>query len=190
LAGLFPADTCFLSDAGNSQAWAIHYLHPRVPAGIGRLASEERFRACSEFVSMSWAVGAAVGTALGAPGMPVVCITGDGSFLMGGQEITVAIQERLPVIFIILNDAALGMVKHGQRLAGSEQIAFELPEIDYCAMAKAMGAEAYIIRSIRDLRELDIESLCRRPGPTLLDVRIDREEIPPIGMRLRVLGTD
>lgn len=190
LARLFPADACFLAETGNSQAWAIHYLHP--PSPIGGKPSGfggGRFRACSEFVSMGWAIGAAVGTALGAPGKPVVCITGDGSLLMSGQELTVAIQERLPVIFVILNDAALGMVKHGQRLAGSAPIAYELPEIDFRAYAEAMGVEGHIIRSPEDLERLDIEALCRKPGPTLLDVRIDAEETPPIGMRMKVLGS-
>ena len=98
-------------------------------------------------------------------------------------------QERLPVIFIILNDSALGMVKHGQRLAGSEEIAIEIPRIDFCAYAKAMGAEAYPINCIQDLKKLDIPALCHRPGPTLLDVRIDPEEVPPIAMRVKVLSS-
>jgi acetolactate synthase-1/2/3 large subunit len=191
LSSLFPKNTCFLAETGNSQAWAIHYLHPCGHANsIASSVDHGRFRACSEFVSMGWAIGAAIGTALGASGNPVVCITGDGSLLMSGQEITVAIQERLSIIFVVLNDSALGMVKHGQRLAGSAPIAFELPEIDYCAYAKAMGANGYIIRSPQDLQALDINAICSREGPTLLDVRIDPEEVPPIGMRMRVLGSD
>lgn len=191
LARLFPIQTRFVVDAGNAQAWSIHYLHPR-----GRRIAGHRslisgvFRTCLEFNSMGWAIGAAVGTALGSADTPVVCITGDGSLLMSGQELTVAIQEKLPVIFVILNDAALGMVKHGQRLGGAEPIAFALPEIDYCAYAKVMGAEGYIIRSPQDLQNLDINSLCRRAGPTLLDVRIDPEEVPPITTRMKVLGGD
>jgi acetolactate synthase-1/2/3 large subunit len=189
LSRLFPATALFLADAGNSQAWAVHYLHPPGPAASGKAALEGgRFRACSEFVSMGWAVGAAIGAALGSPGRPVVCITGDGSLLMSGQEITVAVQERLPVVFVVLNDSALGMVKHGQRLAGSEPIAFELPDIDYRAYARAMGAEGHLIRSPQDLLGLDIDAICRRAGPTLLDVRIDPEEVPPIGARMKVLG--
>ena len=188
LGQIFPPNTCFLADNGNSVAWAIHYLHP----SDRRLAGQRpwhagTFHVSLEFASMGWAIGAAVGTALGFLGNPVVCITGDGSLLMSGQEITVAVQEKLPVIFVILNDAALGMVKHGQRLAGAEPISFELPEIDYCAYAKAMGAAGYIIRSPQDLLNLDVGEICKRGGPTLLDVRIDREEVPPIRNRIRAL---
>jgi acetolactate synthase-1/2/3 large subunit len=190
LTDLFPPNTRFLADAGNSMAWATHYLQPfdRRLAGQ-RDAKGGIFRSCLEFASMGWAIGAAVGTALGAPGNPVVCITGDGSLLMSSQEITVAIQEKLPVIFVILNDAALGMVKHGQRLAQAEPTAFELPEISYCDYAKAMGVPGHIIRSPQDFLHLDIEAMCQRPGPTLLDVRIDQEEVPPMKTRMRVLGT-
>lgn len=189
LTELFPSNTRFLADIGNSMAWAIHYLQPFDRRLVGqRDAKGGLFRSCLEFASMGWAIGAAVGTALGAPGDPVVCITGDGSLLMSSQEITVAIQEKLPVIFVILNDAALGMVKHGQRLAQAEPTAFELPEINYCDYAKAMGVPGYLIHSPQDFLTLDIEAMCQRRGPTLLDVRIDPEEVPPMMTRMRVLG--
>jgi acetolactate synthase-1/2/3 large subunit len=185
----FPPNTRYLADAGNSLAWAIHYLHPFDRRSAGwRDVNAGLFRGCLEFACMGWAIGASVGTALGCPGKPVVCITGDGSLLMSGQELTVAIQHELPVIFVVLNDSALGMVRHGQRLAGAEPIGFELPDVDYCAYARALGAQGHVIRSPRDLRDLDRAALCERKGPTLLDVHIDRDEVPPIGARLEVLG--
>lgn len=190
LSRLFPPGTSFITDTGNGQAWAIHYLHP-----IGKTVpgphpgSGGSFRNCAEFVSMGWSMGAAVGTALGNREKPVVCIIGDGSYLMSGQEITVAVQERLTVIFVVLNDSVLGMVKHGQMLTHSEPIAFELPEVDYSACARAMGADGYVIRSAQDLLALDIRTLCHRQGPTLLDVRIDPNEVAPIAARIQILGS-
>ncbi len=184
----FPFSTRFLADTGNSFAWAIHYLHPFDRRQSGRRpASAGIFRTAMEFASMGWAIGAAIGTALAGRERPVVCIVGDGSFLMSGQELTVAVQEKLTVIFVILNDSALGMVKHGQRLAGAEPVGFELPAVDYSAMARAMGAQAYTIRTPDDLVQLDIDELCRYPGPTLLDIQIDKEETPPIHARVNVL---
>ena len=187
---LFPPSTCYLADNGNSVAWAIHYLHPFDRRIAGRREMNAGlFRTSCNFASMGWAIGAAVGTALGSPGRPIVCITGDGSLLMCGQEITVAVQERLPIIFVILNDSALGMVKHGQRLAGAEPVGFELPQVDYAGYARAMGAEGYTVRSAEDLAALDINAICNRAGPTMLDVIIDPDEVPPMRTRLRVLGT-
>lgn len=189
LARLFPPYTRFLADTGNSFLWATHYLHPFDRRISGRRGpTSGMFRINMGLASMGWAIGGAVGTALGCPGMPVVCITGDGSFLMSGQEITIAITEKLPIVYVILNDEALGMVKHGQRLSGAEEVNFKLPEIDFAMMARAMGANAYIIKSPQDMTNLDIAALCKHPGPTVLDVRIDRQEVPPLGMRMRSLG--
>lgn len=206
----FPPTTRFVADAGNSTAWAIHYLESRnrriglVPASGGQGASTPRamvrrgerradhagwLRVLMDFAPMGWAIGAAVGIASGKRDCPVVCITGDGSYLMNGQEITVAAQEGLTVIFVVLNDAALGMVKHGQRLAGAERVAFELPQIDYAKMAESMGIAGHVIRSPEDFDALDMEAILNRKGPTMLDIRIDGEEVPPMDLRMQTLDT-
>ncbi len=140
------------------------------------------------FAPMGWAIGGAIGTAAANPDMPVVCITGDGSMLMNGQEISVAVAGKLSVIFVVLNDQSLGMVKHGQRLAGAEPIGYELPPTDFAMLARALGAEAYTIRAPEDLSSLDVTALCARKGPTLLDVHIDPDEVPPMNVRMRVLA--
>ena len=205
-----PPTTRFVADAGNATAWAIHYLESRnnrrlglVPqsgdAGLGDLAANKAWcgerrhdhagwlRVLMDFAPMGWAIGAAVGIARGKPNCPVVCITGDGSYLMNGQEITVAAQEGLTVIFVILNDAALGMVKHGQRLAGAERVAFELPQVDFALMALALGVPGHVIHGPADFDKLDMNEILKRKGPTLLDIRIDGEEVPPMDLRMQTL---
>jgi acetolactate synthase I/II/III large subunit len=197
-----PPSTRFLADAGNSTAWAIHYLQPHdrrvarqhvdamCPDSDRRRRGDAGWlRVLMEFAPMGWAIGAAIGVARSNPACPVVCITGDGSYLMNGQEISVAAAERLTVVFVVLNDGALGMVKHGQRLAGAEPIAFELPAVDFRLQAESLGIPGHIIRSPEDLETLDMEAIVSRPGPTLLDVRIDGEEVPPMNLRLKTLGT-
>ncbi len=179
-----PPDTRFLVDTGNSIAWAIHHLgmHDHQPSAGGWM------RLTMNFAPMGWAIGGAVGTALANRAVPVVCITGDGSLLMNGQEMTVALTEKLSVVFVILNDAALGMVKHGQRLAGAEQIGFELPPADFRLMAESMGIPGHVIRTAEDFDNLDLDAILCHPGPTVLDVRVDREEVPPMELRVRTLG--
>jgi acetolactate synthase-1/2/3 large subunit len=202
LSTMFPLNTVFLPDSGNSVAWAVHYLHPldqriserRLGGGnrkrtAGRRKSDGGWmRISTEFAPMGWAIGAAVGTVAANPDASVVCITGDGSMLMNGQELSAAVYMRQPIVFVVLNDSALGMVKHGQRLANAERIAFELPKTDFAAMARAMGATAYTIHSAQDLLDLDVAAICDHPGPTLLDVYIDGEEVPPMNARMRILG--
>ena len=196
-----PPNTRFVADAGNSAAWAVHYLQPqdrrstRAPTTVGPVRLNERrrhgswLRVTMDFAPMGWAIGAAIGIAGGNRNCPVVCITGDGSYLMNGQEITVAQAMGLPVVFVVLNDGALGMVKHGQRLAGAEPIGFELPQVDYRLLAAALGIPGYVIRSAEDLDALDFDEIFSRKGPTMLDVRIDGEQVPPMNLRMRTLGT-
>ncbi len=198
-----PPHTRFFADAGNSTAWAIHYLQPH----DRRIARQRNFevrddgtkrrkgdagwlRVLMDFAPMGWAIGAAIGCARGNPQCPTVCITGDGSYLMNGQEISVAAAEQLTVIFVILNDSSLGMVKHGQRLAGAEPTAFELPMVDFRMQAQSMGIPGHIIHSPEDMDALDMDAIMARKGPTLLDVRIDGEEVPPMSLRMKTLGTD
>lgn len=202
LGRLFPPTTRFLADTGNSTTWAIHYLQPN----IDRRTSERRhtggskrapgrrkteggwLRVTMNFAPMGWAIGGAIGTAAANPEVPVVCITGDGSFLMNGQEISVAVAERQTVIFVVLNNQSLGMVKHGQRMAQAEPIGCDLPPTDFAALARAMGAVAHTIHAPADLLNLDIGAICARRGPTLLDVLIDPDEVPPMNVRMRVLA--
>lgn len=187
----FPPGTRFLADIGNSFLWAIHYLHPQPePGGEQTIPPAGLVRFSMGFSSMGWAVGGAIGTALGCPGIPVVSIVGDGSMLMVGQELTVAVAHEVPVIFVVLNDAALGTVKHGQRMAGAERVGFELPPVNFCQMARAQGAAAYRISTPEDLDVLDIEAICAHRGPTLLDVIVDGDEAPPLNVRMETLRTE
>lgn len=187
LSRLFPPNTRYHADIGNSFLWAIHFLHPVLQKHADR-GDNSYFRTSMGFASMGWAIGSAIGAALAAPDEPMVCIAGDGSMLMSGQELTVAVAHRLPVIFVVLNDQQLGTVRHGQRLAQAEPIGFELPPVDFAAVARAMGADAVTIRSPEDFAAIDIAAICRNSGPTLLDVRIDPDETPPLHDRIEMLS--
>lgn len=194
-----PPGTRFLADMGNSMMWTTHYLQPHhqlQPDADPRQSAAEQhsktpnwFRVIMDFCSMGWAVGAAVGVARGNPGHPVVSFIGDGTYLMSGQEITVAAAEQLTVVYVILNDGALGMVKHGQRLAHAEPIGFQLPPVNYAKLAESLGIPGYVVETPAELEALDFDTIFRREGPTLIDVRIDGEEVPPMVLRMKTLGT-
>jgi acetolactate synthase-1/2/3 large subunit len=186
----FPLGTRFFADIGNSFLWAIHYLLPfdRRIAGERKHCSST-FHTSMGFASMGWSIAAAVGAAVAKPNQPVVCIVGDGSMLMSGNEVTVAVQEQLPVIYVILNDGAYGTVKHGQRMTGAEPIAFELPQVAFHKWAEAIGARGIRVESAADWDSIDVTELCAQSGPTVIDVNIDGEERPPFGTRMKVLQT-
>lgn len=177
-----PEETRIFVDAGNSWSWATHYLT--------RSNNEGLYRIAMGYGSMAWSIGAAVGSAIGNPEVPTLCIVGDGSYLMSAQEITVAAQHQLPIVFVVLNDAAMGMVMHGQILGDQESIGWELNSINYAALAQAMGIDGVVIETAEELEALDIESLFFKTGPTLVDIRIDRNEVPPMSDRIKGLAVN
>ncbi|HEX8987598.1 MAG TPA: thiamine pyrophosphate-binding protein [Rhodocyclaceae bacterium] len=192
-----PPTTRFLADTGNSTSWAVHYLNPvdrRVGERRTRDSSCQRenaggwLRVTMNFAPMGWAIGGAIGTAIANRAAPVVCITGDGSMLMNGQELSVAVAEGLRVIFVVLNDGALGMVKHGQRMAGAEQTGCDLPPTDFAALARALGAPSHTLRTAADIEALDLAAICAHDGPALLDVHVDPDQVPPMNVRMKVLS--
>ena len=196
----FPPNTRFLADAGNSMMWAPHYLQPQnrraqqhhppyKPQKERRSGCVNWLKLTLNFAPMGWAIGASIGVARGNSCCPTVCITGDGAYLMSGQEIAIAAQEKLPVIFVILNDSAYGMVMHGQRISGAEPIGFKLQTVSFAKLVDAMGIQSHTIKSPDDFDSIEFEKIVSHKGPTLLDVCIDKEEVPPMVSRLQSLGS-
>lgn len=180
-----PANTQVTLDIGNSFLWGIHHWHNKQEEN----QYKNQFHISIGFGSMGWALGSAIGLAMGSPKDPVIAFTGDGSWLMNGQEVTTAMQEDLNIMFVILNDGALGTVKHGQRLAGAEQTSYKLPEYNFAEIAKAMGIRSLRVESTEALKNIDLEAIFAESGPFVVEVLIDPEETPPLGQRMKMLGT-
>jgi acetolactate synthase-1/2/3 large subunit len=168
-----PQESRFFIDNSNSVPWSIHYFFHSRP---------ECYHLSIEFASMAWAIGAAIGAAFGDSRAPSVCITGDGCYLMSGQEITVAVERQLPVLFVVLNDRAYGLIRHAHRMLGKEPVDFTIPPVDFVMMARSAGAQAHAIREAKDFDRIDWQALALRKNPTLLDVMIDPEARPPLAM--------
>ena len=178
-------DTRVAADSGCSYLWTIHYWE----FTPGNDHHKNLFRAGMGYSSMGWAIGASIGLAKANPADPVVCVTGDGSFLMSGQDLTTAFSENSNILFVILNDSSLGMVKHGQRLGNAEPIGYKLLPINFAEVAKAMGIEAHHLSNRAEFDNLNIDEILQTPGPCLLDIVIDGNEVPPMDFRMKVLGT-
>ena len=174
-----PDNTRFFIDAGNIWAWATHYLTTASNNGLYRIAMG--------FGSMAWSMGAVIGSACASKQFPHICLIGDGAWQMSAHELGVAVQYQLPIVFIVLNDNAYGMVKFGQRMSQSESIGWKLNSVDFSALAKAQGANSMIIETPQQLDALDMTTLFSMQIPTVLDVRIDENEVPPMMDRVKSL---
>jgi acetolactate synthase-1/2/3 large subunit len=173
-----PDDVVVHVDAGNAFSWSTHHLARALPA---------TYRVAMGLSTMCWAIGAAVGAAVACP-RRTLCIVGDGSMLMSSLELTVAVQHRLPVTFVVLNDACYGMVRHGQQLSGAEPIGFELGHVAFDRLAQACGAGGLRVETEQDLNALpDACFMDDASGPWVIDVSIDRDAVSPMVERVRGL---
>lgn len=183
LSRAMPDEARVFVDAGNAWSWSIQYFQ--------RPEHDGKYHLAMGLGAMAWAVGATVGSAAGSANKaPHVCITGDGSYLMSAQEITVAKQLKLPVVFMVLNDSVLGMVMHGQRLGNAEEVGFELGEVNFAKMAESMGLEGIVVSSNEEMEAIDFDSLFAKDEPTLIDIRIDKEEVPPMSDRVKGIAVN
>ncbi|MEO8308256.1 MAG: benzoylformate decarboxylase [Pseudomonadota bacterium] len=113
---------------------------------------------------------AAVGIALGKPGKKVVAILGDGSAMYSIQGLWSAAQLKLPITFIIVNNARYEALHHfSKRFGLAHPVGADLPGIDFVQLAKAQGCDA-----LRVTKAADLEPALRRalvaPGPILVEV--------------------
>jgi acetolactate synthase-1/2/3 large subunit len=163
LQGELPSDTVFAADIGEHLLYALHYL---------RLDHPDQLLTALAFGSMGSGIGAAVGAKLAAPERTVAVVCGDYGFQMYGMEIATCVQEQLDVVFVIMNDARMGMVEAGNMRIYGRTLDMTGPEIDFAAVARGHGAHGVIVRSVGDLRD----ALRARPDrvPSVIDCRIDR----------------
>jgi acetolactate synthase-1/2/3 large subunit len=127
---------------------------------------------------MGLGVIGAMAAKLAAPDRQVVCTTGDGAFQMACHELGTAVQYRLPVTWVVLNDGALGWVQWIQRRAlGGRIVATQFdPAIDIVATAKAAGCDGVRVNAPEELAPaLERAKQANAAGvPFVVDVPVDQ----------------
>jgi len=127
---------------------------------------------------MGYGLPAAIGAQVAMPDRLVIDIAGDGSIQMNIQELATAVQFKVPVKVVILNNRVLGMVRQWQELFfQGKHSETTLPHIpDFVLLAEAYGAKGF-----RATRTEEVAPVLRRgfaaEGPVLIDVEVDPEEM-------------
>ncbi|MSQ26305.1 MAG: thiamine pyrophosphate-binding protein [Dehalococcoidia bacterium] len=152
-------------DAGNNRVWMAH---------LYRTQQSNTVFAPGGMAGMGWALPAALGLQLARPDRRVVAVAGDGGFMMSISALSTAVQERLPVVSVVFNDSALGMVRHHQPV---KRISSEFVDTDYAAIARSMGAFGVRVRDSRKVASAIKQALVCG-GPAVVDVAIDRGPNP------------
>ena len=157
--------TLITLDAGNNRVWMCHHYQSQAARTI---------YAPGGMAGMGWSMPAALALKLVHPDRPVVGVTGDGGFMMSVHAISTAVQYGLPVVYVVMNDSALGMVRHHQ---GEKTISAEFAETDHGAIARSMGAHGVQVSDSRRLPDALREALASGK-PAVVDVIIDRGPNP------------
>ena len=168
IARTVPWDTIVATDVGQHQIWAIQHFHYDYP---GQLLTS------GGFGSMGFGLGAAIGGKLGHPDKTVLHITGDGSFRMNCNELATVAYYGLPIITVLFNNRALGMVRQWQTLIYDQRYSetHMTVEPDYVKLAEAYGLGGRRVSTVSDFEDALKEALACGHG-FVIDCAIDSDE--------------
>ncbi len=150
-------DDAFITcDAGQNRLFMTHYFKTKGPGtllmpGIG---------------AMGYAIPAALACKLVHPHRQAIAVTGDGGFGMAMNGVMTARDEDIPITVVVLNNSALGWVKHGQ---GNRTIASTFKEMNFAEMARVMGCKGIRVENPDELPGALAEALAS-DQPTVVDV--------------------
>jgi acetolactate synthase-1/2/3 large subunit len=164
-----PADTIFCNGAGNFATW-VHRFWPFRHYGT-QLAPTSG--------SMGYGVPAGVGAKRVQPDSTVVVFSGDGDFLMNGQEFATAVQYDLPILVVLLDNGMYGTIRmHQERHYPGRVSATSLRNPDFAAYARAFGGHGERVEATRDFAPA-LERALASGKPAILHCLIDPEAITP-----------
>jgi acetolactate synthase-1/2/3 large subunit len=178
-----PADSILVADGGFAGHWT-GLLYDTKRAGRSYIADRG-------LASIGYGLPGALGAQLGAPDTPVVGITGDGGFNMVLGELETAKRVGAGLTIVVVNNAASGYVKalqHAMYGEGSYQSS-DLVEMDYAAIADAMGCHGIRVEDPDDLASALAAGMAERFRPTVVDVVVTRDParmLPAVDSRAQI----
>jgi len=169
-------ETVVTTDVGQHQMWAAQHM---------LFSKPKMFISSSGLGTMGFGLPAAVGAQIARPNDCVICISGDGSFMMNVQELATIKRKKLPVKIVLIDNSRLGMVRQWQQLFFDERYSeTDLSDNpDFLVLASAFNIPGMTITQKRQVLPA-LEQLLSSDGPFLLHVKIDAMEnvwplVPP-----------
>ncbi len=164
-----PADTIICNGAGNFSAWAHRFW--RYAAQPSQLAPTAG--------AMGYGLPAAVAAAIRCPDRRVLCVAGDGDFLMNGQELATAAQYGVRLLVLLVDNGAYGTIRmHQERRYPTRISGTGLTNPDFAALARAYHGWAETVETTEQFAPALARAL-EQPGIALLHLKTDIERISP-----------
>ena len=162
-----PEDAIVCGGAGNFSGWVHRYF--RYKGFRTQLGSTNG--------SMGCGLPAAVAAKLAAPQRTVVAVTGDGDFLMNGQELATAAQYGAPIIALVVNNGMYGTIRmHQEREYPGRISGTELKNPDFAAYARAFGGHGELVETTGQFAPA-FERALASGKPALIELRLDPDAI-------------
>jgi len=164
-----PDDAILTNGAGNYTVWChLYYVFRRYRTQLAP---------CSG--AMGYGIPAALAAKVVFPKRTVVCVSGDGDFLMSGHEFAAAVQEKLPIVVLVVNNGMYGTIRmHQERLFPGRVVGTDLVNPDFVAWARSFGAYGELVVRSKDFPDA-LERALGQDRPALLELRVDPEAITP-----------
>jgi acetolactate synthase I/II/III large subunit len=164
-----PDDAILTNGAGNYTVWCHLYYVFR--------SYRTQLAPCSG--AMGYGIPAALAAKVVLPERTVVCVSGDGDFLMSGHEFAAAVQEKLPIVVLVVNNGMYGTIRmHQERLFPGRVVGTDLVNPDFVAWARAFGAYGELVVRSKDFPDA-LQRALGQDRPALLELRVDPEAITP-----------
>lgn len=160
LQGFLGPDDLITMDAGTNRIWATCRLplrHPNqlvAPGGIG---------------GMGWSTPAATGAKITAPEKRVTGVIGDGGFMMTMDAIATAAEQGLDVVYVVANNAGLGMVRDN---LGNQKIAVDFLDHDFAKVAEGLGGKGLTVTEGDQMGDA-LREAHAMGGPVVIDAKVD-----------------
>ncbi len=164
-----PPEAVITQGAGNFSGWVHRFYRVRKYGGLVGATSG----------SMGYGLPAALAMQTLFPERPVVCVAGDGDFLMTGQDFATAVQYKLPVVVLVADNGIYGTIRmHQERDYPGRVIATELRNPDFVGYALAFGGYGAVVEKTADFPAAF--AAARASGkPSIIHLKIDPEAITP-----------
>ncbi|MGQ1796144.1 thiamine pyrophosphate-binding protein [Kocuria oceani] len=169
LEDILPKERSVVMDGGHFIGWAPMYLTVPDPQAMVLVGTA--------FQSIGLGFGAAAGVSIARPERTTVFVTGDGGGLMGLADLETFLRATHRGVIVVLNDSAYGAELHQYAAKGLDPTAMLIDEVDFAALAQAMGAAGTKATTLADLQHLQDWLETHDEGVFVLDVAISQQVV-------------